>query len=63
MGLALVILAVLSAIVTGGDITAALLIGPLGLFVMFTRDMVILDDYFYEMEAKKNVKWKDPRDF
>lgn len=62
MGLVLVILAVLSVILMEGDATAALLIGPLGLYTMFTRKMLITDDYFYEMEAKKNVKWMDPRD-
>ena len=63
IGLALVILAVLSVILLDGDATAALLLGPLGLYIMFTREMVICDDYFYEMEAKKNDKWMDPRDF
>lgn len=53
MGLILAILGVVSAIVSGGDIAAALLLVPFGLFVMFTKEMLVTDDYFYEIKAKK----------
>lgn len=62
-GAIVVALGILSAIALDGDITAALLLVPLGLYVMFTKKMVVTDDYFWEMEAKKCDKWRDPRDF
>lgn len=51
LGVALVVLGVLSAIILG-DGTAALLIVPLGLYVACTKERILLDDYFYEMEEK-----------
>lgn len=55
-GMVLIVAAVLSAILTEGDITAAALLGPLGLCLFFTKKCVIADDYFYEMEEKSNRK-------
>lgn len=51
LGVALMVLGVLSAIILG-DITAALLIVPFGLSIVCTKEKVLLDDYFYEMEDK-----------
>lgn len=59
-GVALIVLGVLSGILLDGDITVALLLVPLGAYLIFTKDMVITDDYFYEMEAKKFDKWREP---
>lgn len=59
-GVAVLVLSALSAILTGGDITAALFLAPVGLFLIFTKTMVITDDYFYEMEAKIFDKWEEP---
>ena len=58
-GVACLALAVLSLFITN-ELTVALLLGPLGLYLIFTKCMVITDDYFYEMEAKKFDKWKEP---
>jgi hypothetical protein len=52
-------LGVLSAIILNGDITAALLLVPLGLYVMFTKEKVLMDDYYYECKAKECDKWTD----
>ena len=43
-----------------GDITAALLLVPIGLYLVFTKEPVITDDYFYELEVKKFDTWKEP---
>jgi hypothetical protein len=53
IGAILVGLAALSVVITGGDITAAFLLGPLGLYTMFTKEMLIADDYFYEVKSKE----------
>lgn len=60
LGAIIVVLGVLSAILLAGDITAALLLVPLGLYICFTKEAILLDDYFYELEAKKFDKWKEP---
>lgn len=59
-GLIIVALGVLSAVITGWDFTAAFILIPLGLYVGFTKNRVIMDDYFFEMEAKKFDNWKEP---
>lgn len=59
-GLALLAIAVLAAFLTGGDITASILLAPLGVYLVFTKEMVIMDDYYYEMQAKKFDKWREP---
>lgn len=60
LGGVLIAIGILSAILFGGDVTAALLIVPLGLYIAFTKEAVITDDYFYELEAKQFDKWKEP---
>jgi len=50
-------LGILSAIVCDGDITAALLLTPFGIYLMLTREMWVTDDYYYEVQAKKNDRW------
>lgn len=60
MGGILIALGILSAIMSDGDITAALLLVPIGLYLVFTKEPVITDDYFYELEVKKFDKWKEP---
>ena len=52
-GVALIAVAIVSAIITDGDITAALILAPLGLSMIFSKDRILYDDdYFYEMEGK-----------
>lgn len=60
LGGLLIALGILSAILLAGDITAALFLVPLGLYICLTKEAVYTgDDYFYELEAKKFDKWKD----
>lgn len=47
-GIIVMLVAVLSAIILDGDITVAIFLFPLGLFTVFTKDMVLTDDYFFE---------------
>lgn len=56
LGLVLVIVSVISAIILNGDITVLLLTGPMGLYMMFTKDMVVYDDYYEEVQMKKGIK-------
>lgn len=44
-GAAIAILGLLTAVLLDGDITVAILMVPLGLTVMFTKERVLLDDY------------------
>ena len=55
LGLATVILAIVSVILLG-DATVGLLLGGLGLYVMFTKNMVMYDDYYDEVQMKKQLK-------
>lgn len=59
IGAILIAIGIFTAIILEGDITAALLVVPLGLDLCFTKEAVITDDYFYELEARKYDKWKD----
>ena len=43
-GAALVLLGVLSAVIGGGDITAALVLVPLGLWMMCTKEAVLYEE-------------------
>ena len=48
-GIVTILLAVISAIILNGDITIAMFLVPLGLYTVFTKEMVFVDDYFFEM--------------
>ena len=50
IGLGLIVLGVLSAIILDGDVTAALLVTPIGAYVLFTKDQVIWDDDYPEID-------------
>ena len=52
-GWALILLSILSIRVSGGDITAAILFAPAGVYLLFSKEMWVLDDYYYEVEARK----------
>lgn len=56
LGGILIAIGVLSAILLEGDITAALFMVPVGLYLVFTDEPVTYGDYFYEQEAKKGRK-------
>ena len=52
LGVALLICSAISAIVCDGDITALLLIVPLGLYMIFTKEAITYGDYYYELQSK-----------
>ena len=52
MGLVITIGFLLLSILTGEG-TILLVTGPIGLYLMFTKQMVIQDEYFFEIEEKK----------
>lgn len=56
IGVCIVLLAVLSIILFEGDATAAVLIAPIGLYMIFTKKMVWTDDYFYEVQEEESQK-------
>lgn len=51
LGGVLALLGILSAFLLEGDITAALLMTPIGICIMFTKDMVLYDDYYWSQQA------------
>ena len=53
-GAILVVLGVLSAILLEGDITAALLLVPFGLYIVFTKEALLIDDDYDEVKSQKN---------
>lgn len=60
LGGLLIAIGILSAILLEGDITAALFMVPVGLYIVFTDEPVTYGDYFYEQEAKKIDKRREP---
>lgn len=53
-GVAMILLAIFSTIVLDGDATACLLFVPLGGFLIFTKKMVIMDDYYILLEERRD---------
>ena len=51
MGVLLTLLGILTAFLLEGDITVAMIIVPLGLYVIFTKKMVLSDDYYWAHQA------------
>lgn len=58
IGLVTVLASMLVALYTG-DGTFTLITIPLGLYLMFTRKMVIQDKYFFEIEEEKLKKMQE----
>lgn len=53
IGVILVLLGIVSIFVSeNNDATAALLVVPMGCLCIFTKDMVITDDYWFECKSK-----------
>ena len=60
LGVALLAIGIFVAIIDRGNITALLLLAIPGLSAIFSKDMMIYDDYYYEMKAKEFDKWPEP---
>lgn len=55
-GLAMLAVTVLAAWATEGDITIAVITVPLGLMCLFSKKMLIVDNYYFE--AEKGRTWE-----
>lgn len=53
MGALLVIFMLLTVVLSDGDLTAAIIFVPIGLYALFTKKMVMVDKYFFEVGADK----------
>ena len=63
IGLGMIIIGIVGAIITRGiDGSGAILLvfGGIGSILLFTKDMVWMDDYFYEVE-ERGLKMRDYR--
>jgi hypothetical protein len=54
MGVVLLIASIIPMIVVGGDVTYAVITIPLALLFIFTKEMIVADDYYFEVKAREN---------
>lgn len=52
IGAALIVVAILAALTTGSA-TASFILVPMGLYLIFSKKMLIFDDYFFEVKANE----------
>ena len=52
VGLILIVIAVIAALATGGNITVSVLFGPAGLYLLFTKKMILDLEYKFEEEER-----------
>lgn len=51
MGLAVIVLGIVSTVILNGDATACIITVPMGLVLIFTKQKAVLnDDYIFEIE-------------
>lgn len=53
IGVIMLLLSILTVIVLDGDITVAIFMTPISLMTIFTKDMVITDEYFFEVKSQE----------
>lgn len=53
LGVAIILLGVITAVILEGDITVALFLVPLGIGVIVTKEEVLIDDYYHEVNRDK----------
>lgn len=53
MGLGILVLGIVGIFVLEGDITHMVLMGPIGCGLLFTKEMLIEDDYYDEVQERK----------
>ncbi len=58
LGAAVLAVTVLAVWLLEGDATIAIFFVPLGLALLFSRQMLVVNDYYFEMEEGRNDKWK-----
>lgn len=52
MGIFLLVFTILAVMLTGGDATIAIITVPLGLYLVFTKEMVIESDFYRETKER-----------
>lgn len=57
-GILLLALAILTVILTDGDATTALITVPLGLYLAFTKEMLLVNDLCRETEERSSREWE-----
>ena len=60
MGLGLILIGILTAIITGGDITVLMLFGAFGLYLVFTKEMWLEDQYYYAVKHSEKMRNSRP---
>ncbi len=53
IGIAMLLLTAVSWIVLDGDATIGILYVPIGIYLIFTKKMWVMDDYFLQIEERK----------
>ena len=53
IGVGIVLFAIFTIFALDGDATAALLIGPIGIYMMFSKEEIWMDNYFFEVREEK----------
>ena len=53
IGVVIVLFAIFTIFMLDGDATAALLIAPIGICMIFTKKMVWTDDYWFEVNENE----------
>ena len=60
LGVGILLLGVLTSIILDGDITVALFLTPLGLYLILTRKMCIIDDYYRAVKHCEKMRNRRP---
>ena len=58
MGMLVIVLAILSVIFSEGDGTAALVMVPMGIGLIITKDMVLMNEYYWEVKEMESKNQK-----
>ena len=58
VGVLVIVLAILSVIFSEGDGTAALVMVPMGIGLIITKDMVLMNDYYWKMKEMESKRIK-----
>lgn len=56
IGLAMILMGVITTIISGGDITSLVLVGPIGIMLLTTKRMIFADSYYYEVVERRRLR-------
>ena len=60
LGFILIWIGIITAVLDGGDITSLLLLGPIGLYVICTKQMLITDRYYRAVKHSEKMRNRRP---